>query len=439
VISLLLACHPHDSDVADSPAAEPTPFLEFDGPPPRNVVLFVVDTLRADRVTAYSASTGQTAALAPLADHLVVVGDVQAASTWTGPCTSSLLSSQDPLTHGVLFLDGPGSTIRVPTWPRWLGAAGWDTLQYSANTHASVAHGLDDDFAASTTMDDARATDLVAAALAGIEARPNPSAPFFLHLQPKDPHRAYAPPDDLRGVLEQDPDVPTDEDGQRAWVATQSDLPVDARAAATDVLRGLYGEEVLEVDRAFAALLAGLEADGLLDDTLVVLTADHGEDLGDDPVQFFFGHGVIKASVEDIPLLFYNPRLVPAEADGLWAEVDVLPTVFGALRVDVAPPGLAGIDHGQADRTTATNQHFSETPDDFGAHGAMAIADADVRVVWSCDGGLLAYDRVSDPLELTGAPIDAVPGAAPLWDALHTDVTAAIASGGWDLDCTEPP
>jgi arylsulfatase A-like enzyme len=419
-------------------ASEPTPLLEFDGPPPRNIVLFVVDTLRTDRVSLYSDATGQTATLAALSDHLFVVDDLQSASTWTGASTTSLLTSQEPLIHGVVYVVGDvGSTVLVPTWPARLTDLGWETVQFSANRQASDRHGLGATFGRSTTMEDVHASELVQATLDWLATRPDTTVPLFLHVQPLDPHQNYSPPDDLRGILESS-DIPTDETAQRQRIADDASAPAEQAAADAAALRGLYGEEVLEVDRAFAALMDGLTAAGMMDDTLVVFTADHGEALGDEPTGFLFGHPSIRPAIEHIPLAFYNPRLKPGTAGGTWSQVDVVPTILGALGVTVETEPLAGIDHATASRTTAFQLHFGNNPDTPPDHRQLAITDGAVRVVWHCDGRVEAFDRLADPLEIAPVDIGDVEGGAELWAELEAHVQAQVAVGNVQVDCPAP-
>jgi arylsulfatase A-like enzyme len=413
--------------------------LTFDGAAPRNIVLFVVDTLRADRVTDYSVADGQTSYLSSLSDHTVVFDNVQAASVWTGSTTASLLTSRRPLHHDVLYLAGAeGSYVSGETWQGRLSASGWQTLQFSANAHASTLHGLSDTFDVSHTADDSRARSLVYDALSGLASRDDKSAPFFLHIQPRDPHQAYSPPPDLRGILENDPNVPVLTDAQRAWIAEQADLPPDERAAAGDTLRALYGEEVLEVNRALPLLIDGLDAAHVLDDTLIVFTADHGEELADDPAGFVFGHGITRPAVLHLPLVVWNPRLVPRHEPALVAQTDIVPTVLTALGVPFDDTGLDGGDRGARPRATATSEYLSSSPDDDASLRVFSITDGSLRVLWACDGTVTVFDRLADPDEIDALAVGNVPGASDLLDTLEAQVRDELADSPLDIPCAEP-
>jgi arylsulfatase A-like enzyme len=111
-----------------------------------------------------------------------------------------------------------------------------------------------------------------------------------------------------------------------------------------DYLEAVYASEIAYTDRYIGLFADRLEETGLLDETLMVLTSDHGEFMGE---HFTVGHPELLLNpVLVIPLIFRYPRLIePRVLDGLTSNVDVLPTVLGLMGFeDRVPRNVDGID-----------------------------------------------------------------------------------------------
>jgi arylsulfatase A-like enzyme len=102
---------------------------------------------------------------------------------------------------------------------------------------------------------------------------------------------------------------------------------------------GAYDEELLFVDAQLARLFEGLQERGLLDEVLVVLTSDHGEEFFDHD-GFEHGHTMFQELLR-IPLLFWGPGVKPARIEAPVSLVDVVPTLLDALGLEPVA-GLAG-------------------------------------------------------------------------------------------------
>ncbi len=272
--------------LAGAPACDPGPATpERPGP---DVVLIVVDTLRADRLTQYGHSRDTSSHLSRLTDRATRFEDCRSPAPWTVPAVASLFTGFAPGRHRV---DAVGAALpeHAPTLASDLQRAGWTTGAISFNPHITRGAGFDqgfDEFLGYRGKA-GRAPDLRAMTRRALEwvddAREDGA--FFLYLQPMNVHGPYRVPDDARSALLGRPP----REGFEFFGPLMQDLMnrgrVERRDEVTAEMLESLGEQydtavhhsAVELGRFFAAL----DERGLWDDALVVLTADHGEELFD--------------------------------------------------------------------------------------------------------------------------------------------------------------
>ncbi len=317
---------------------------------PRNVVVLLVDTLRADHLSLYGYQRPTSPALDRLAGEATVFDRARAQATCTFPSVNSIFTSRYPNA----FLGQPGNAIgipaNIPTLAQMLRAQGFRTGAVSASSVVRATRsrrnptgGYGAGFEVFDESCEGRAASCVTRR--GRELAARFGEPFFLYLHFMEPHAPYEPPRPYRRqfaaaklaaprfVRRGDP-TPI----QRMLYSGGPKVTLDA--ASVGHLVDLYDDEVRYWDEEAAAFLAGLRRRGLLDRTLLVVLADHGEEL--------FDHGQwghcrsLFASTAWTPLLLRGPgvargRRVAAAVQNL----DVVPTVLDLLRVP-APAGLEG-------------------------------------------------------------------------------------------------
>jgi arylsulfatase A-like enzyme len=258
-----------------------------------NVVLVVIDTLRADHVGSYGYGQPTTPRLDALAARGTRFAAARATSSWTLPSVASILTGRSPVEHGaerVGFALGQGQVTLAET----LGGAGYETAAFSANVvlvtpEVGLAQGFDrfdvlemppaDGAAPAGHVAERAATaDRVTdAALAWVKGRRDPSRPYFLYVHYFDPHASYAPPRayaERFGVAADDP-----------LLGRGQNLVVRGKPPPEDVLatlRKLYDAEIAFTDHEVGRLLDGLGVEReSAPGSVVVVTADHGEEFGD--------------------------------------------------------------------------------------------------------------------------------------------------------------
>lgn len=312
------------------------------GPP--NVLVIVLDTLRADHVHGY----GYTRETTPNLDRLIAEGvrfdAAIATSSWSGPSHTSILTGLYPDQHGVARW---GNAVRhvEPPLAELLAAGGFRTGWFSAHkglygATAGVTRGFQIEFQRGR-KDDER---VLAEASRWIREG---EGPWYAHVILMGLHAPYD-----RYPAEYDrlfTDLPPG--GEREFSLSVGDgcaggIPGDfavggERRVGDYVNR--YDRALRHLDEKLGVFLAGLEAEGALDDTLVVVTSDHGEGLGEHGA---FGHGcALWDHLVRVPLVMRLPGRVPAGQ--VWREpvqlVDVAPTALGFAGI-AQPAGLRGVD-----------------------------------------------------------------------------------------------
>jgi arylsulfatase A-like enzyme len=332
-----------------------------------NVLFIVIDTLRADHLPSY----GYGRDTAPrvhqlLAEEGALVERAYSQAPWTLPSTGSLLTGRMP---GELAGSDP-EVFEIPagdpTLAERLSALGYRTAGFLANPilHEGngFARGFGDFYTPETTwevLDWVDATTIEERALPWLEEALGPASregderePFFLYLHYIDPHDPYRNPDVWDGERETAPWDPEYDGRVRGdWAqdlyAGKKGLPggtPEEREADRRHLVALYDSEIRYVDRFVARVIEAIPEE-VLEETLIVLTSDHGEE--------FLDHGGWKHSqtlyqeMLHVPLFVRWDGVIPAgtRVAGPVALLDLAPTVLTAAGApSVAEEGFPGRD-----------------------------------------------------------------------------------------------
>ncbi len=314
-------------------------------PRPPDVVLVVIDTLRADRVGAYGNPRGLTPTLDGLAAQGTLFENVIAQAPHTIPSMLQLMTSR--------YAQGLEIAPSERTLAETLQAAGYDTLAVVENPNFEQhpeAHGLRRGFRRfyrNGVLDRASlaqqlyktgtpADAVTAQAVRALRTRDR-TRPLFLWVHYFDPHDPYLPPfaDDLEALSRgADSSVTGD---LRATDVYLKAPPAALAPADRARLLALYDAEVRYADQALGELLACLRAEGLFERALIVATSDHGESLGEHDV-WTHGRSAWDSEIR-VPLIVRRPgQREAARVRDARELLDVVPTVLEAA--GVTPTGL---------------------------------------------------------------------------------------------------
>ncbi len=300
--------------------------------PDANVLLYVVDTLRADALGAYGGENARTPAVDRLALEGVLFERAYSPTSWTRPAMASLLTGTLPPYHGTLTRKHH-LPQEIETLAEALREQGYATVFITANPNVAAHFGFGQGFDDTIELFDRRTpgrvkdSELIARS-AEVDARlekwlEDAPRPFFVVVLTVDPHFPHTPPDDWVDGDEERLDMDT-------VLAEKSLSPAMMRRVKSEYLR-LYRAEVAFNDDSFGRLIDRLRASGELDETIVVFTADHGEEFWE---HGRFGHGyTLHDEVLRVPLVMRFPgiREPGRRVERVVGTVDVLPTILGLL------------------------------------------------------------------------------------------------------------
>lgn len=389
--------------------------LEAEASPtrPRGIVLITIDTLRADRLGAYGYSRGTSPSMDRLAAQGVRFSNVYAQRGQTWPSLTSILTSRYPGSHGVRVNPGWLSE-RIPTLPEILKANGYSTAAFLTNMINGPNRGFDlvegfpGDLPGLTTE---RTVDLLATERALQWLQPDRVAgSFYLWLHILAPHAPYTPPSPFGSMFGSPLADPAA--GDLPHLGALSAHPHEIEAGHLEEIFALYDGEVRWADSLVGLVLERLKELAVEDQTLVVLTADHGEELFDRG-NYFYHSCSISEGVLRIPLIMSLPGAIPVghTVPEVIESIDIAPTILelAGLTIPESFQGksLAGLIRAQGDAWEEVA--FSELEEAIGsvrtkqwryvANPLQASITIAGRGCYSIEREAL-YDLAADPLGL---------------------------------------
>jgi arylsulfatase A-like enzyme len=315
-----------------------------------NVLFVSIDTLRADRVGAYGATSGATPHLDALAARGILFEDVTANAPYTLPAHATLFTGQFPSVHAVEDAGRPLAPARSPVLAAELAARGWRTQAFTAAGFLVPDFGFHAGFDGFSIRDPLRHpgsrffADFAALypeqgpAPAGPGTarvrqwiRAHAAEPFFLFVHTYEVHDYDPPPGTLdcvaRGCRS------TLEDVYPLTLKRTNAAPFPGTPEDRAHVEHRYEAALRHVDAELGELLDELEESGIAERTLVVVTSDHGEEFFE---RGFLQHGKsLHREVLAIPLVLAVPGRAPARRGEPVMQVDVAPTVLAALGLPI--------------------------------------------------------------------------------------------------------
>lgn len=350
-ISLEVEATRRGNPLPDGAALWGNPVVVTPGRPQgKNLIVVLIDTLRADLLGAYGGRPGLTPRLDGLARDGIRFEEMLAPAPWTLPSVSSLMTGLQPQTHGAGMRNGEfaptGLTGGARTMAEVLHDGGFYTFGVYHNIYVNPAFGLQQGFDEYASMEE-RAEVLVDQALDGLR-RIAPDRRFFLYLHLFDPHNPYEPPAGdcarvsraflpgyhgrLGCFADRRPEYPIPPPEDRRWH------------------EALYRGEVAYTDRQLGRFLDGLRSLGLDDDTVVAVVSDHGEEfwtrleaeraMGYEP-NADHGHTLYQELLH-VPAVLRVPGRGPAVVRGPVQLADLFPTLLRLVGIE--PPPNQGTD-----------------------------------------------------------------------------------------------
>ncbi|MEA2604660.1 MAG: hypothetical protein QOF89_5652 [Acidobacteriota bacterium] len=305
---------------------------------PRNVIVYLVDTLRADHLGCYGYARPVSPYIDAFAREAALFRHTVAQSSWTRPSTTTILTGLLPRTHGV-YGHRDSLSPQAVTLAESLRERGYRTAGFVTNPNVAHDFGLDQGFETFRLLGRRHSTaaDVNHRAAEWLDTEWTKDAPFFLYLHTMEPHAPYAPPPPFRQRFA--PEV-RDENLTQAYApGLLAKGEIRATPEMRQGLQDLYDAEIAANDAAFGALIDLLVQRGLWEETVIVFVSDHGEEFLD---HGSWEHGkTLHTEMLDVPLIVRAPgasgRVVERQAQ----QADVVPTILDLLGLPV-PARLEG-------------------------------------------------------------------------------------------------
>lgn len=316
-----------------------------------NVVLISIETLRADHLSAH----GYSRLTSPYIDRLASMGTLftkaYSASSWTVPSHMTMLTSLPSLLHG---MDGVGKTLdsaRVTLAERFRDS-GYQTAGFVSGPTLHSAFGFSQGFDLYENLsgipeadyqgrpnNTSQAWETAHGIVTGPRVRnavgewlkTKAESPFFLFVHLWDPHFDYIPDYPYDTMF--DPDYK----GRFDFSRLSRNKRINSRMPAAEKhhLVALYDGEIAATDAVVGQLVQALEREGFDDNTLIVITSDHGDE--------FFEHGnkghskTLYEEMIHVPLIFHFPGRVKAGQrieQAIFGSVHLMPTILALVGID---------------------------------------------------------------------------------------------------------
>ena len=299
-----------------------------------SLILISLDTLRPDHLSAYGYGRPTSPRIDALAAQGVRFERATSASHWTAPSHATLLTGLHPPEHGVVR-DQDQMSDEIETLAEHLSEAGWRTAAFTGSYFVSELMGLQQGFSTWWEQTGECAAGF-GEAITWLEAQPA-DEPVFLFAHTYQTHAPYQPPPPYDTMFVGEGLIPP-----RVAAGRFDEAPgTQPSKAELEALIGLYDGEIRAADHCVGKLLDALDRTGRREETLVVLTSDHGEELME---HGGIGHGRLLPLLLRVPLIVSHPTM-RAAADPTVSQVtgavDVVPTILDLLGQPV-PAGLSG-------------------------------------------------------------------------------------------------
>ncbi len=317
----------------------------------RNVLLIGIDTLRASNLSAYGYPRRTSPFIDKIASGGILFENCIAPAIPTHPGWTTILSGTHPLRHGIVSHMGNHTlrpnvkwlpeilqkynyyTIAVDNLKLWFTRGFTEYLDIGKADKGNLS-GLIDEIGNITAE---KVNSVAMSKLRGLKKLNEKEKPFFMFLHYWDTHVPYAPPEPFKSFFYVGNEKSSLYRGIEK-VKIMSPLWFQFREWLKEInddeyVRAMYDSEIAYLDTAIKELLLGFEKEDLLDDTVIVITSDHGEALGEHDV--FFDHHMVYNQDIHVPLIFAN---ITKEYSNIRVKEycehsDIAPTILDVLGI----------------------------------------------------------------------------------------------------------
>ena len=395
----------------------------------RHVLLISIDTCRADHLGCYGYALDTTPNIDAIAEQGIVFENAISPVPYTLPAHCSMLTGTIPPVHGVLDNSVYRLSKENTTLAELLKERGFSTAAFVSTFVLDARFGMgqgfdvyDDEFVETNDamgINQCSAEESTRDALTWLDKHRREKGFVFLHYY--DPHFTYEPPEPFASRFKQVPQ------------------PDNVTTPFAQALFDGYAGEIAYTDHCIGQVVERLKQLGLYDSTLIIITSDHGEMLGQHG-EGFHGYYIYQPAIE-VPLIFKLPgkstaRRIP-DTVGL---VDIVPTLCSVLNIDLPTPiqgqDLSPCFHGRP--LPHGDRHLfcqSLEPTKYHASSLLSVLTDEYKYIRTSRPEL--YDLLDDPNELNNIAREEPDQLQAMGDALDqilAEATQHQAKGKAGLD-----
>ena len=323
-----------------------------------HIILIVVDTLRADHLGCYGYFRDTSPNIDKLAFEGVRFSDSHSTAIATGPGFTSIITGLYPIHHGcyvtpynlpnLVEFDDTIRTFPELIWQRGeYTTCAFDNLMSFLTPMKYMARGFEYYINVTRSLKrrpaDVTGGEINERLLRWIKEHANED--FFLFVHYWEPHTPYNQPEEYRHIFHHIPKDLSDLEIKRAkagysyvpgwgkvgelWEEEKGDPPMSI---------DLYDGEIRYLDALIGEVVSNLKECGIMRSAVIILTADHGEQLGQHDGHY--GHGGIHEAVTHVPLIIWGPKFIPSGKviNGFAQQMDIAPTILELIGVEELPP-----------------------------------------------------------------------------------------------------
>lgn len=392
------------------------------------VIIYLIDTLRADRLQVYGYPRPTSPVMNDLARDSVVFENALAPSPWTLPAVASLVTSTFACEHGVVNA-GLSLDPAIPTLAQRLRRSDYATAAYYGNLYAGPTAGLDRGYQVSEFREDMGSRDGEVKKFLDTAGE----GPFLLYVHTMEPHQAYLVdyrytkpfghvPVETKAQIEADwnryKELRVADFQARRPLGTTDNTTEQKKliarfAAERDAMDTMYDGSVRQADESLGTVIAVLKARGVWDRALFILIADHGEEFGEHGV--WFHEQSVYQSVMHVPLIIHFPHgeFGGRRVGAVVSLVDITPTILdyvggtdrcegcrGSSLMALARGSATAIDRGPVPGLRINRTSYYRPYKE--AHGDINVVmrREPWKAIWNAEpGSLELYDLGTDPGE----------------------------------------
>ncbi len=365
-----------------------------------NILLVLVDTIVADHLGCYGYYRETSPTIDSLAASGIIFMNCHAQSSWTLPGMTSIYTGLSEKSHGCGHYNNRvyGLDLEMPTIATILQNQGYSTAGFVQSEYLGNEFGMDKGYDSFWILvsEGASAMDSVTIdTLLNYFSASEIEEPFLATIHLYDPHSPYAPPSPFDTLFEQSDSLQLYD-----WPA---DTDLWENPVLIEHLKALYDSEIRWTDSQLSRLLHSMREMNLLDNTLVILVADHGEE--------FMEHGStghasnLYQETIHVPLIMSGPGIEPETIISQnVGQLDVLPTVLDYLNIPVPDhvEGISLLGTIPADRIIPSSGIV------FGTASAVCLQES-MKVMWFVQpDSSETFNLLVDPGERTLLPTDSL-------------------------------